>query len=373
MKILLLTETLAGTGHYKAAESLGKAISAINPKAEVKIDTTLTHANPLLEKLASKLYMGTIRHASPLWGWAYKRDRQWGLMGKDILRKYLSKKLEAYIDSEAPDLIVSTHAFCLGGLAELKKKRPKPFSLAAAFTDYSVNSFWIHPEVDLYFVGAMKLKEKLMNEYSIQEDKVHVTGIPIDPKFDERIDKDRLRSKLGISQTSLNVLVMGGGLGLAPYEDILTGLSMVKATDLVVTVITGKNHQAKQRLEDWAQQKKLSYTLILLDYVHNINEWMAAADILIGKPGGLTVSEALACEVPLLIYKPIPGQEERNSQFLLDSGIAFRADNIKQLAEVVEKLCGDMEWRHHLRDRVLAYSKPKAAYDAGRILMNLLE
>ncbi len=373
MKILLLTETLAGTGHYKAAESLEKAIYSINPHAKIKIDTPLTHANPLLEKMANKLYMGTIRHASPVWGWAYKRDRQWGFVGKDILRKYISKRLESYIELEAPDLIVSTHAFCLGGLAELKKKHLKPFRLAAAFTDYCVNSFWIHPEVDDYFVGAMKLKEKLVNEYSITEEKIHVTGIPIDPKFDECIDKEGIRSKLGISRTSLHILVMGGGLGLAPYEEILTGLSFVKATDLVVTVMVGKNQQAKAKIEEWAQQVKLSYTLVILDYVHNMNEWMASADLLIGKPGGLTVTEALACKVPILIYKPIPGQEERNSQFLLDSGIAFRADEIQQIAEIVQKLSEDKEWKHILRDRVMKFSKPKAAYHAGKILMDSLE
>lgn len=373
MKILMLTETLAGTGHYKAAESLAKAISTINPNAQIKIDTPLTHANPLLEKMANKLYMGTIRHASSLWGWAYKRDRQWGYMGKDILRKYISKRLENYIDLEAPDLIVSTHAFCLGGLAELKNRKARSFHLAAAFTDYWVNSFWVHPEVDFYFVGAMKLKEKLMNEYRIQEEKIHVTGIPIDPKFDGSIDKAGLKTKLGISQPTLHILVMGGGLGIAPYEEILTGLSMVKADELVVTVITGKNQQAKRSVEEWAQQKRVSYPLIILDYVDNIHEWMAAADVLIGKPGGLTVSEALACEVPFLIYKPIPGQEEQNSQFLLDSGIAIRADNTQQLAESVQKLSEDVEWRQLIRNRVLEFSKPSAAYDAGIILMKSLE
>lgn len=373
MKILLLTETLAGTGHYKAAESLAKAISTINPNAQIKIDITLAHANPWLEKVSGKLYMGTIRHVSPLWGWAYKRDRQWGFMGKEILRKYISKRLKAYIELEAPNLIVCTHAFCLGGLAELKKKHPRPFLLAAAFTDYCVNSFWVHPEVDLYFVGAKKQKENLMNDYGIPENKIHVTGIPIDPKFDECTDKAGLRNKLGISQPSLHVLVMGGGLGLAPYEEILTGLSQVKEVNLVVTVITGRNQQAKQKIEEWAQRKKLSYTLMILDYVQNMNEWMAAADVLVGKPGGLTVSEALACEVPILIYKPIPGQEERNSQFLLESGIAFRADNIKQLAEIVQRLSGDSEWRYGLGKRVLEFSKPQAAYRAGQILLKLLE
>jgi len=372
MKILILTESIAGTGHHKAAENVAMGITAVYPKAQIHIDTSLSHANPLLEQITSKLYMGTIRHAAKLWGWAYQRDQEWSFLGKQVLRKYMAKKLFSYINNQSPDIIVSTHAFCLGGLAELKQKVTKPFRLGVALTDYCVNPFWIHPEVDHYFVGALELKSIMVEKYGVPEAKISVTGIPIDPRYNQPFNKQEIRKKLNVDVDAPLFLVMGGGLGLAPFIDVLKGLAVLK-NKMNICVITGKNKKAREEIGSWVLEASYPHPIQIFDYVTNMEEWLNASDLVIGKPGGLTVSEALACQVPLLIYKPIPGQEERNSQFLMNSQMALRVNRDSELPLIVEQFLTDPEKSSMMKQRVAQFSRPDAAYQVGKILCGNLE
>lgn len=372
MKVLILTESIAGTGHHKAAENVAKGIWAVYPKAQIQIDTSLSHANPLLEQITSKLYLGTIRHASKLWGWAYQRDQEWSFLGKNVLRKYMAKKLFSYINDQSPDIIVSTHAFCLGGLAELKQKVSTPYRLGVALTDYCVNPFWIHPEVDYYFVGAKELKTIMVEKYGVLERKVSVTGIPIDPRYNQPLDISQVRRKLQIDEKIPHFLIVGGGLGFLPFIDVLKGLAELKSK-INLCVITGKNTKAKEEVQNWLSSCSYPHPVQILDYVTNMEEWMSASDLVIGKPGGLTVSEALACQVPILIYKPIPGQEERNSQFLMNCQIALRVNRHSELPSIVEQFLMDPEKSNRIKQRVAQYSKPDAAFQVGKILCHKME
>ena len=367
MKILVLSEDIAGTGHTKAAQNVLQGIKTMFPHVTTKMEITLSKISPFLEKCVSKAYVQTIRHAPPLWGWAYKRDKEFSLVGKDLLRKFMAKKLLSFIENENPDLIVCTHAFCLGGLAELKRKGKGEFLLAAALTDYSVNPFWIYDEVDIYFVGATGIKQKMVKEHAVPEKRIYVTGIPIHPRFNLSLERHWIRQKLSIPNNAVLILVTGGGWGLAPFQEILSALRIVQH-QLYVVVITGRNPRAKQ---EWAPLECPGHTLFLYDYIENMNEWMFAADLLIGKPGGLTVSEALACGLPLLIYKPIPGQEERNSEFLINNEAALRADSVDQLVSCVQKICEDAQLVHQLKSREAALAKPRATMEVSQILYEL--
>ncbi|RXT13573.1 glycosyltransferase [Ammoniphilus sp. CFH 90114] len=368
MKILILSESIAGSGHNRAAENVAKGFKRHVPTADIKVDTSLTHVSPLLEKLSNKLYMGAIRHAAPIWGWAYRRDKEWSLMGKNVLKKYIAKKMIPYLEKERPDIVVSTHAFCLGGLAELKSSYS--FRLGAALTDYWVNPFWIHDEIDAYFVGATSLKKKMIADFGMDSERIHVTGIPIDPIFEQSRKQLEIREQHSVPQHALFILVTGGGLGLLPYREILNGLSRV-AYPLYVAVLAGTNQQAKKDLEDYLVHNPFPHPVIIMDYVNNIHEWMQSADLLIGKPGGLTVSEALASHLPMLIYKPIPGQEERNSQFLLAHEVGMRATGVDELTHRVTEFCLDEDRSKRWRERIQPFSKPSSAVEVGKIMLTV--
>lgn len=367
MKILILSESIAGSGHNRAAENVAKGFRLQVPQAEIKVDTSLTHVSPMLEKLSNRLYMGAIRHAAPLWGWAYQRDREWSLMGKNILKKFVAKKITPYLDKERPDIIVSTHAFCLGGFAELKQDYS--FRLGAALTDYWVNPFWIHKEIDAYFVGAPSIKEKMVKEYKLDSEQIHVTGIPIDPIFCESRSQRNIRERYSVPPDALFILVTGGGLGLLPYEEILESLAQVEHP-LFIAALTGRNQDARINLGTYLAGRSFPHPVQVMDYVTDIHEWMYSADLMIGKPGGLTVSEALASHLPILIYKPIPGQEVRNSQFLLSYELGMQASKGDELSRLVSEFCQDKD-RHLWTERIKPLSKPSAAYEVGRIMLSM--
>ncbi len=369
MKILILSESIAGSGHNRAAENVAKGIRLHAPEAEIKIDNSLSHVSPTLEKWSSRLYMGAIRHAAPLWGWAYQRDREWSRMGKRALNSFVARKITPYIERENPHIIISTHAFCLGGLAELKERLG--FRLGAALTDYWVNPFWIHDKIDAYFVGAESVKQKIMRDFSLEANKIHVTGIPIDPSFSQPVDREEIREKYLISKDSCFVLISGGGMGLLPYEEILQGLSQVDKP-LFIAVLMGTNREAKKKLEAYLARSSFPHPILLLDYISNIHEWMKSADLLIGKPGGLTVSEALACHLPILIYRPIPGQEERNSRFLLEEQVGLTARNSEEVRnQVIQFNEVRTQELANRKERMKRLAKPTSAEDVGKIMLNI--
>ncbi|WP_134698516.1 glycosyltransferase [Ammoniphilus sp. YIM 78166] len=369
MKILILSESIAGSGHTRAAENVAKGIRLHAPEAEIKIDSSLSHVSPTLEKWSSRLYMGAIRHAAPLWGWAYQRDREWSRMGKKTLNSFVARKIAPYIEKESPNIIISTHAFCLGGLAELKERYG--FRLGAALTDYWVNPFWIHEKIDAYFVGAEYVKEKIIRDFSLEAHKIHVTGIPIDPSFSQPVRREGIREKYSIPKDACFVLISGGGMGILPYEEILEGLSQVDKS-LFVAVLMGTNQQAKKKVESHLAHAAFPHPILLLDYVSNIHEWMKSADLLIGKPGGLTVSEALACHLPILIYRPIPGQEERNSRFLLEEQVGMTAGNSEELKIQVNQFIEVRKQELAIQiERMKRLAKPASAEEVGKIMLNI--
>jgi processive 1,2-diacylglycerol beta-glucosyltransferase len=370
MKVLILSESIAGSGHTKAANNIAKGIQSINPSAIVKVDTTLDKISPKLASWTSKVYMGTISHLSPLWGWAYSREKQWSKLSKTFLRKFAAKRLEAYIINEQPDIVIGTHAFCLGGLAQLKTKNNHSFLLGAVFTDYTINEFWLHDEIDHYFVGTNELQERLITHYKIPDYQIHVTGIPIDPKFSVYVERANFRRGHAIPNNIPLVLLSGGGLGLGAYDEILQALREYKQR-LYLVVFTGMNPHSKQALSKY--QDNYPHEVLLLDYVDNMHEWMKSADLLIGKPGGLTVSEAMASRLPLLIYKPIPGQEEKNSQFLLEANVAMQAKNKEELRSQVELFFSDGSLAQSIQNTLSRIGKPTAAMDVGRTMVSCLD
>jgi processive 1,2-diacylglycerol beta-glucosyltransferase len=370
MKILILSETFAGSGHVVAARNIAKGIKTIYPEANIKMDSAFPKVSPFLEKWTGEAYMKTIRHASTLWGWAYQRDKEWSFVGKRLLSKIVASRLHQYLHTEKPDIVICTHAFCLGGLCELKKNpTTPPFLLAASLTDYCINHFWVFDEVDYYFVGSESIKQRMMHTYGIKSSRIYATGIPIDPQFNEAKDRALIRERHSIPNSTPLVLVSGGGLGLAPYEEILEALGGI-SNPLNIVVILGRNCKQRMKVENAASA--IRHPTLIFDYVENMSEWMMAADLMIGKPGGLTVSEALSCELPLLIYKPIPGQEEQNSQFLLENEVALRADGPSQLYRILAEFLSNPWEQQRIKRKLKLFGKPTAALELGRIVIKEL-
>jgi processive 1,2-diacylglycerol beta-glucosyltransferase len=202
--------------------------------------------------------------------------------------------------------------------------------------------------------------------------KISVTGIPIDPVFAERKEKTEMRRKHGLKLDRTTILVSAGGFGADSIEHVLTSLMELRHEAQVVA-IAGRNEELRTRLDSLANANKLKSKVAvkIVGYTTEMDEYMSASDLILGKPGGLTTSEALAKGLIMVIVNPIPGQEERNSDHLLEEGVAIRCNNLPALAYKIDSLLDDSKRLDQMRRDVRRLAKPNAASDVVSDLLNL--
>ncbi|MBO8137055.1 MAG: glycosyltransferase [Desulfotomaculum sp.] len=356
-KILILTVS-AGDGHTRAAQAVERQFKELYPNARVEIVDTFRYASPLVEKMVRGAYLEIIKISPMLYGYLYYRaekdqplSRAAKLEFNRITNKLTAPKLISLINSFQPQVVLCTHPFPLGILSTLKLEGKLDIPVMAAVTDFTVHPFWIYPGVDYYCIAAEELKPAFI-KHGVSTEKVVVTGIPIDPEFNRIENKDQLKKKLKLKKDVPAILVMGGGLGMGPLEDVVKVLGRKHCQLLVVC---GRNNALKKKIEETAEEMQGS--VYVYGFVRNIHEIMGASDLMVTKAGGLSCSEAVALGLPLFITKPIPGQEERNTEFLVSQGAAVAVKNHKQLLEKIST---------YLQEPVYIRNMSKAARKIGR-------
>jgi processive 1,2-diacylglycerol beta-glucosyltransferase len=363
--VLILTETVGGRGHFQAAKALQAGLERTHPEARVTIRCGLSHFNPYMERMIRRFYLGTLRFAPRLWGVAYEREQTFSEWFQTPLGELLSGKLLTLLAQESPDVVVCTHAFCLGAMGQLKERHRLGFRLGAAITDFDANGFWIHPAVNFYLVAHEKVAEKLNQCFGVPRERLHVTGIPIDPGFTEQTaERSVLREELGIKPDAFTVLLMGGGVGLGPLEQVMRSFRTEMPTETLV-VVTGRNQRLLQRLSSRYGREPGVH---LLGYTQRMRDWMQVSDLIVSKAGGLTSSEALATGLPMMICRPIPGQEERNSRFLMHHRVALRQDNPPSIPRHIDPLMKAPARWDAMRERAKKLGKPHSAFDGAEVI-----
>jgi processive 1,2-diacylglycerol beta-glucosyltransferase len=235
-------------------------------------------------------------------------------------------------------------------------------------TDYAVHSQWIHPHVDLYCVASEEVRAGLVDR-GVPAQRIRVTGIPVDPAFAEPLDRREVARRLGLEPARTTVLVMAGAyamLGgiLEVHRVLLTLPHRVQAV-----FVCGRDQALVERLR---QRSRRRPDFHVHGFVSNVHEWMAAADLLVTKAGGITVSEALVRELPMVIYRPIPGQEEWNTRMLVTAGAAHVARGPEELARVLERLLADPAALESMRAAARRVRRPNAAREAAEAILQLL-
>jgi processive 1,2-diacylglycerol beta-glucosyltransferase len=229
---------------------------------------------------------------------------------------------------------------------------------------------WLCHHYEHYFVALDETREHLVS-LGIPSEKISATGIPIDPVFAEKKDRTAMRRKLGLAPGRTTILLSAGGFGVGPIEHIVTTLMALRHPAQVVA-ICGRNAELKARMDTLARDPRCPPGLLHpVGYTTAMDEYMSAADLLVGKPGGLTTSEALAKGIVPVIVNPIPGQEERNSDHLLEEGAAIRCNNLPVLAWKIDRLLDDAPRLARLRANVRRFARPHAARDIVRIALGL--
>lgn len=382
MRVLIATVT-AGGGHLAAAAALTEAWRADRPDDVVDQIDLVKFFSPLHRKIHADGYLTLVGHAPELWGLMFNKTDNPALARRlNRLRRVFPSKSRVrfarYVQQFQPDAVLATHYLpleTLGRCADIPVRqlnkggarsadipvrpgaaiaqRPTPL-VACIVTDFEAHSLWMAPCVDLYCVAADETKASLVARGASAENVV-ATGIPISARFSSRPDAKAVRQTLGLRDDLPVLLVLSGGFGTGPISGILAELNKVERP-LQTLVVTGHNEPLRRELAvgDWRHPTRV------LGFTSTMHELMAVADLIITKPGGLTTAEVLAMGKPLLIVKPIPGQEAANSDFLLEHGAAAKVNRLEDLPYRLDQLLASRKLTEMAR-AAKALGRPQAA------------
>jgi processive 1,2-diacylglycerol beta-glucosyltransferase len=362
-RVLILSAS-SGAGHVRAAQALELAFRARGDCHVEHVDA-IAHVSKLFQRLYDDAYIAMVRRTPGLMGLLYDRtDQPWSHPRRRLaLDRLNTQPMIRMLKRVQPDLCIATHflpAEILAWLIARKKLRARN---AIVVTDYDVHAMWLCRTVDRYYVAVQESAEYLSG-IGVAREKLRVTGIPIDPLFEVPVARSEARRKFGLSPDARVLLISAGGYGIGPVEHLVEDLLALKRHWQIVA-IAGKGEKLKKSLEQLSKAGgKLPAggdRLVVVGFTKEMDQYMAAADVLIGKAGGLTTSEALARGLPMVLIEPIPGQEERNADHLLEAGAAIRCNNLPAAAWKIAALLDNPEKLQAMSAAAKAMARPGAA------------
>jgi len=361
MKILLLSVT-AGQGHHQTAKAVAEYFIK-NSHEAITLDC-YEYLSPLVKDAISSGYLVSTKYTPKLWGKFYemleKKDEH-GLFVKGA-NQLMAKSLVKYIDDCKPDVVVCTHVLACMLLTFVKKQRPNLLTIGI-LTDFRLHPYFESTELDYYIVPNEYIKFSVCKK-GLPEEKILPFGIPIMDKFMSKKGKKEARAMLGMEEES-TILIMGGSMG---FGNMIKTLKNVDSLELPfqMIVVCGNNEKLFNRIA----KKHFRHKIYTFGFVSNVDELMDAADCIITKPGGLTSSEALAKDLPMILSKPIPGQEDRNTEFLLNFGCAMKISKTLTAEELVYQFFQDSRRKQAMLENISLIKKPSAVKDLYNFIIN---
>lgn len=307
-------------------------------------------------------YETLVRKRPALWGRLYRASDRRRLAfhfqtGLDLI---FVERMGRFFETERPDWAVCTHSLPQPTLARWRRRFP--FKLGVVVTDLYPQLMWLRGQPDQFFVPGAWTAAKLADRLPSAEGRTTVTGIPVVSAFRPSTDKAADRIAAGLDPDWPTVLVASGGIGAGPVPKALSWLRS-ELSQAQIVVVSGRNAALESEVRSMGGEGRVR----IVPRGHVSSEEMAAlmraSDLLVSKPGGITTFEALASGVPFVVYDPmvIPGQEEMNADFLVESGIGVRAGGPEELAGWVARLLGDPLSRQSMSRAALEHAKPGAA------------
>jgi processive 1,2-diacylglycerol beta-glucosyltransferase len=366
---LLLLSVSAGAGHVRAAQAIEAAAKAADPPFAATHLDLLTLVPKEFRKLYGEQYIKLVEKLPQLWSYLYsKSDRpsRDSLVGKlkRAAEKLNTRKLGDEIANLAPDVILCTH-FLPAEL--LSRQRAQGRALPPVWvqvTDFDVHALWVHPHVDRYCVANEEVAFRLADR-GVPRERISVTGIPVMPQFTTPLERAACAAEIGIDPAKFTVLMMAGGAGVGSLDELAARL-LSSPRDLQLVVLAGRNADLLKRLQ--ALAKRNPGRLFPLGFTTTVERVMSAADLVVTKPGGLSVSECLAKERPMLLVSPIPGQEERNADYLLEAGAAIKAVDGATLVYKLKRLLAEPARLAAMSEAAHKIGRPHAARDVVALL-----
>ncbi|WP_051316961.1 MGDG synthase family glycosyltransferase [Ectobacillus panaciterrae] len=328
-KILILSSTF-GEGHQQAAYAIHEATQLRQPVMESVVLDFMAWAHPYLYPASHYLYMKGIQIFPAIYDYLYQKTRRrnsFSMSLKTILSLEKGQMLKL-LQEVQPSVVVSTFPYPAAIMSKLKEYGLTTVPTVTIITDYTDHSYWIHPYTDQYIVGSSLIRQALHRQ-GIPDDKITDTGIPIKAAFSNFHSSERLAMKYGLDSKVPTILVMGGGYGMMG-----DGLSIFQVLNelpepIQILIVCGHNEKLRHQVREGLKHSK--HRIHLAGYIDYVHELMAVSNLIITKAGGITTSEALAMGLPMLLYNPLPGQEQDNARFLVQSGVAVQAENLTDL------------------------------------------
>jgi len=376
LRRVLILSASSGAGHVRAAQALENAFGARGDCAVEHVDA-LDYTSKLFQKIYNQAYIALVRRTPGLMGLLYDRaDRPWRHLSRRLaLDRLNTGPMIRLLQRVQPDLCVATHFLPAELIAWLKAKRKIRAQHVIVVTDFDVHAMWLCRTVDRYCVAVDEAAEYLAR-LGVPREALRVTGIPIDPVFAEPKSRREARRRLGLDLDRTTLLVSAGGYGVGPIERLVADL-LALGQPWQIVAVAGRAEQVRERLTVLARRatklRDAATRLHVVGFTDVMDEWMAAADLLVGKAGGLTVSEALARALPMAIIQPIPGQEERNADHLLERGAAIRCNNLPAAAWKIARLMDDPARLAQMAAAARAMARPHAASEIAADALALLD
>ncbi len=367
-KRILLMYITANSGHHRASLAIEKALKEIaRDKVELLNIDALTYTNPILAKIINRTYMSVVKNRPEVWEYLYDnpkvvRNTQ---RLREIIHRFNSGKLKNLLEEFRPHTVVCTQAFPCGMVADYKKTYGFNSPLIGVLTDYVAHSYWIYDSVDFYIVPSELTRRRLVSE-GIPEERIRILGIPVAPEFARKRDKGAIFAKLGLDSRLPTVLIMGGSQGLGPMGRIVGIISRLPIPFQII-VACGTNRLLYAKL--LIRRKYYRKPVFVSGHIDNVDEIMDIATVLITKPGGLTTAEALGKGLPMIIIRPIPGQEAKNTEFLLRESVALKANYETEVAILLKELLTNPLKLEQMRRQALAQSHPNSSLDIANLIL----
>ncbi len=373
-KRILLLSVSAGSGHMRAAEALREQAELDAHRVSAIHLDVMQFVSLAFRKLYTDFYIKLVNDHPTLWGYLYQitNDAQPDSSLQKLrrgLERLSTAALRDEIDRLQPDAIICTHFLPAELLSRMLGADRLTCPVWVQVTDFDLHRMWVQDGMSGYFAANDEVAFR-MRAHGIAADAIHVGGIPIMPAFRDAGTRADCAAQFGLDPHRTTILLMGGGAGMGSMDAIAARL-LALPYDFQLIVTAGKNNLVLEALQQLAQQ--FPTRLFVQGFSNHVERLMTCADLVITKPGGLTTSECLAMGLPMIVNAPIPGQEERNADYLLEQGVALKAFDAVTLDYRVTYLLTYPDKLADMRTRALALGRPLAAHTVLHTVLDQLQ
>ena len=374
MKKIIIFYASYGGGHLSAARSIETYLKENHPYLDVELIDCVKYINKTFEKVTTTAYKQMAKKMPWVWGKIYN-DAQKGPLAHISTRAnaFMAAKLAKLLHQKNPDIIISTHPFSSQMCNYLKRKGKTNAQISTVLTDFKSHDQWLvgADYTNYFFVSNENMKQELI-EKNIDSSKIFVTGIPVRKEFLASHNKQEILNDLDFSENKKTILLFGGGefgLGKNMVLEVFTCLA-TKFPDTQIIAISGKNENMKKAFTDIVMENDRIHNIKILEYTDRVADFMSISDVVITKPGGLTSSESLVSNVPMIIINPIPGQEEENAEFLENAKVGKWIKKGDDVNFILNILLNDENLLNNMKENIKNIAKPNATRDICEIILN---